>query len=345
MEDNLMPPKRILLTGAGGFAGSHMLRAILKNTEMDVVCLATFRHKGLQDRIKVVLEENPNYLKRIKVVIQDLASPISSITAIEIGNIDYVVNFASESHVDRSIKYPVQFISNNIAIVLNLLEWARGKKIQRFIQISTDEVYGDHDSDDPSTEWEGILKPSNPYSASKAAQESICLAYARTYDIPMTITNTVNMFGETQDPEKFIPRIISQILRDEPVKIHALSQNQIGSRVYLHASNNADAILFLVDHLDSNEVSKIHISSQDIISNLEMAEMVAEEIGKKLIAEFDFEVINRPGHDFHYALDGSKLNTLGWIQPESLSNGIHNVVNWYLKNEKWLDPRNFKAEI
>jgi dTDP-glucose 4,6-dehydratase len=153
------------------------------------------------------------------------------------------------------------------------------------------------------------------------------------------------MFGETQDPEKFIPRIIGQILRDEPVKIHALSQNQIGSRVYLHASNNADAILFLVDHLDSSEVSKIHISSQDIISNLEMAEMVAEEIGKKFIAEFDFEVINRPGHDFHYALDGSKLNTLGWIQPESLSNGIHNVVNWYLKNEKWLDPRNFKAEI
>jgi dTDP-glucose 4,6-dehydratase len=340
-----MAPKRILLTGAGGFAGSHMLRAILRNTEMDVVCLATFRHKGLQDRIKIVLSENEDYSKRTKVVIQDLASPISSITSIDIGKIDYVINFASESHVDRSIKYPVKFISNNVAIVLNLLEWARNKQIQRFVQISTDEVYGDHDSDDPSNEWESILKPSNPYSASKAAQESICLAYARTYDIPMTITNTVNMFGETQDPEKFIPRVIGQVLRGEPVKIHALTENQIGSRVYLHASNNADAILFLLSHLDSSEQSKFHISSQDIVSNLRMAELVAEQIGKNLIAEFDFEVINRPGHDFHYALNGSRLTELGWRQPETLSQGLSNVINWYLKNELWLDPKNFKAEI
>jgi dTDP-glucose 4,6-dehydratase len=340
-----MAPKRILLTGAGGFAGSHMFRTILRNTEMDVVCLATFRHKGLQDRIKIVLSENENYSKRTKVVIQDLASPISSITSIDIGKIDYVINFASESHVDRSIEYPVKFISNNVAIVLNLLEWARNKQIQRFVQISTDEVYGDHDSDDPSSEWDSILKPSNPYSASKAAQESICLAYARTYDIPMTITNTVNMFGETQDPEKFIPRVIGHVLRGEPVKIHALTENQIGSRVYLHASNNADAILFLLNHLDSSEQSKFHISSKDIVSNLRMAELVAEQIGKSLITEFDFEIINRPGHDFHYALNGSRLTELGWHQPETLSQGLNNVINWYLKNELWLDPKNFKAEI
>jgi dTDP-glucose 4,6-dehydratase len=340
-----MSIKRILLTGAGGFAGSHMLRAILKSTNMDVVCLATFRHKGLQDRIRLVLDEDPDFARRVKIVVQDLASPISELTSLEIGKIDFVINFASESHVDRSIEFPVQFISNNVAIILNLLEWAKDHQIRRFIQISTDEVYGDHSLADPSKEWVSILKPSNPYSASKAAQESICVAYSRTYNIPITITNTVNMYGESQDPEKFIPRIIGQIKKGEKIKIHAISKNEIGSRVYLHANCNADAILFILKHETSQNLSKFHISSKDNVSNLSMAEMVAAEMGVNLKFELDLEIRNRPGHDFYYALDGSSLTSLGWEQPHTLQAGLAAVVKWYMRNENWLDPKNFKAEI
>jgi dTDP-glucose 4,6-dehydratase len=246
MGDILSNSKTLLLTGAGGFAGSHMLMEILESTHWNVVCIATFRHKGLQDLIKYVLDREPQWKERVKIVIHDLKSPISQITSSEIGEIDFLINFASESHVDRSIQYPNQFISNNVSIVLNLLEWARESKLEQFIQISTDEVYGDHSSFDPSREWVSIIKPSNPYSASKAAQENICLAYARTYGIPIKITNTVNMYGEMQDPEKFIPKVVDSVLKGRLVRIHAISEIEIGSRVYLHAQNNANAILYII---------------------------------------------------------------------------------------------------
>jgi dTDP-glucose 4,6-dehydratase len=333
--------KRVLLTGAAGFAGSHMLRAILKETNWDVVCLSSFRHKGLQDRIKSSLSGDPDWLGRVTVILQDLVAPISALTSIQFGKIDYVINFASESHVDRSIQNPEKFILNNVSLMTNMLEWARRQDISSFIQISTDEVYGDHGLDDPSKEWQSILLPSNPYSASKAAQESICVSYSRTYGLPLTITNTVNMFGEMQDPEKFVPQLISKIQSGQKILIHAANESEIGSRVYLHARNNADAILFLLGYRDSDLLQKFHISSDDILSNLDIAEQVSHILNKRLDYELDYEIVNRPGHDFHYALDGSNLKNKGWSQPENFQKSLESVVSWYLKNPEWLDPANF----
>ena len=334
--------KRVLLTGAAGFAGSHMLRAMLMDTNWDVVCLSSFRHKGLQDRIKSSLEGHPDWPDRVSVVLQDLSAPISELTSIQIGKIDYVINFASESHVDRSIQNPEKFILNNVSLMINVLEWARKRDISDFIQISTDEVYGDHGLDDASKEWQSILLPSNPYSASKAAQESICVSYSRTYGLPLTITNTVNMFGEMQDPEKFIPQLIGKILKGEKVRIHALNEFEIGSRVYLHARSNANAVLFLLGNRDSNLIQKFHISSDSNHTNLEIAEMVSHLLNKRLDYELDYKILNRPGHDFHYALDGATLKDKGWSQPEEFQKSLENVVSWYLKNPEWLNPANFK---
>ena len=334
--------KRVLLTGAAGFAGSHMLRAILMDTNWDVVCVSSFRHKGLQDRLKSSLSGHPDWLGRVSVVLQDLAAPISALTSIQLGKIDYVINFASESHVDRSIQNPEKFILNNVSLMINVLEWARRQDISNFIQISTDEVYGDHGLDDASKEWHSILLPSNPYSASKAAQELICVSYSRTYGLPLTITNTVNMFGEMQDPEKFVPQLISKILTGQKVLIHAVNESEIGSRVYLHARSNADAILFLLGNRDSELLQKFHISSDDLLSNLDIAEQVSQILNKKLDYELDFEILSRPGHDFHYALDGASIKNKGWSQPEKFQKSLENVVSWYLKNPEWLNPSNFQ---
>jgi dTDP-glucose 4,6-dehydratase len=341
----LSHPKSLLLTGAGGFAGSHMLQEILESTNWNVVCVASFRHKGLQDRIKHILNNKPHWNQRVKIVIHDLQSPISKLTSQQIGKIDFVVNFASESHFDRSIKFPYKFISNNVTIILNLLEWAREKELEQFIQISTDEVYGDHSSSDPSREWVSIIRPSNPYAASKAAQENICVAYARTYGVPIKITNTVNMFGEMQDPEKFLPTVINSILKKSLVKIHAISQTEIGSRVYLHAQQNASAILFiLMNNLTSNNeggIPKFHISSMDVFNNLEMAQLVAGKMRSELMYEIDYHVLNRPGHDFHYSLDGSSISQLGWKPHISFLTSLERTIDFYLDEPMWLDSNNF----
>ncbi len=332
---------RVLLTGASGFVGSHVLRHILANTNWEVVCLSSFRHRGLTDRIRLAVKDYDDNFNRVKVVSHDLTAPISPVLSNEIGKIDYVFNVASDSHVDRSIVEPVPFIENNVSLVCNMLEWARFSDIDRFIHVSTDEVYGPAPSGYAHREWEDQYLPSNPYSASKAAQESIAYSYWRTYDLPLIITNTMNIIGEMQDPEKFVPMIMKRVLSEETVTIHASPTGEIGSRFYLHARNQADALLYTINqpilkYGESHVPQKFHVVGEREVDNLEMATMVAEYVGKPLKYELvDFHS-SRPGHDLRYALDGNKIANAGWVAPLSLEESIERTVNWTLKNKEWL---------
>jgi dTDP-glucose 4,6-dehydratase len=259
-----------------------------------------------------------------------------------IGPVDYIWNLASESHVDRSITDPRPFIENNVRLAITMLEYARLARPEVFIQVSTDEVYGPAPEGVDFPEWSPIV-PSNPYSASKAAQEAIAISYWRTYSVPLIITNTMNLIGERQDTEKFIPSTIAKVHADKIVTVHG-NEQEIGSRFYIHARNHADALLFLTNAVkpalfDRDTVDKpdrFNVRGEREVNNLEMAEMIADILGKKLKYQFlDFHR-ERPGHDPRYALDDKKLRDLGWTPPLPLFESLERTVSWTLRNPEWL---------
>jgi len=329
--------KTIVITGSAGFVGSHLVEHLIKNTDWHIIGIDSFRHRGDSMRIY----HDPS---RYKIITHDLSTPISDRLIHSIGKVDYIINMASESHVDRSITDPVPFINNNVNLALNVLEYARKVTPEKFIQISTDEVYGAALNGHNHSEWETIL-PSNPYSASKAAQEAICISYWRTFGVPLIITNTMNMFGERQDTEKFIPMIIKKVLSGEIVTIHG-NENFIGTRFYLHCRNHADALLYLLQNKTPtaytdcmSEIIKpdrYNIVGEKEVNNLEMAQLIASFIGKPLHYELlDFHAA-RPGHDRRYALDGSKIKEFGWTAPVPFEDSLKKTVEWSLNNPDWL---------
>lgn len=342
---------RVLLTGAGGFIGSHVVEHILTNTDWDLVGTDSFRHKGRCDRLARLLAEAPEYndwRERFSVVTHDLAAPFTVNEVAKIGSPDVVIAMASQSHVDRSLSDPVQFVRNNTDVILNTLELCRLVKPRMVIVISTDEVYGPVDSGHAHKEWAPII-PSNPYSASKAAQEAIAVSYWRAYGVPVVIVNCMNLFGEMQDPEKYIPMVIGRVNRGDTVTIHGRT-GDIGTRHYLHSRNLADALLFLIKRgspaafptphnvgTDTSQVpERYNIAGPSPVSNLELADMIAGFVGKPL----NFELVDfhsaRPGHDPHYGLDPSKLMGLGWAPPVDFETSLEKTVRWTLKHPEWL---------
>lgn len=329
---------RVLLTGAAGFMGAHVLQHILETTDWEVVCIDSFRHMGKTSRLRQVMDKSGD--DRVTVLRHDLTCPIDDQLALRIGQIDYVLSIASESHVDRSIDKPRPFIENNVLLMLTLLEYIREHPVQKFIHISTDEVYGpayDHDHKEGESH-----KPSNPYSASKAAQEDICYAYWRTYGLPIVITNTMNIIGEMQDPEKYVPMTIQKVVNGDMVTIHASHDlKTVGSRYYLHARNQADALLFILKNVTpvfygQGELEQFNIVGEREVDNLELANLLATFIGKPLKYELvDFHS-SRPGHDLRYGLNGEKLKQLGWKAPLSLEDSLKRTVDWTLAHKEWL---------
>lgn len=355
-----MPKRRVLLTGAAGFVGSHALRHLLANTDHEIVCPVTFRHKGTQSRLALALDSLPGAGGRVFTGMIDLTAPIDSVTDHHLGHIDYVLNFASESHVDRSITHPAPFIQNNVALITNLLEWARarqdaGRGVEAFLQVSTDEVYGPAPAGTAHREWQDIARPSNPYSASKAAQEAILFSYWRTYGLPVVITNTMNIIGETQDPEKFVPAVLRHLVNGTQAIIHASASGEIGSRFYLHARNQADGVLaalqYAVDKqydlvwreglnyvpgLNTDQPFRFHIVGEREVSNLGMAQMIADAVGAPLDYRLEDFHSSRPGHDLRYALDGSRMASIGWKPPLPLEQSLCKTVEWTLQHPEWL---------
>lgn len=334
---------RTLLTGASGFVGSHVLRHLLAETDHEIVCLVSFRHRGLTDRIRLAVAGLDDDFQRVTVLTHDLTAPISIVLADHIGPINHIINVASESHVDRSIEAPAPFIANNVALMTTMLDYARMMDIDTFVHVSTDEVYGPAEPGYAHIEWQDIPLPSNPYSASKAAQEAIAYAYWRTYDIPLVITNTMNIIGEMQDPEKFVPMVIRRVLLGQPVPIHASPDGEmIGSRFYLHARNQADGLLHVLSQpvpnwREAQTPQRFHIVGEREVNNLEMAEMIAGFVGKPLVYDLvDFHT-SRPGHDLRYALDGGKMAASGWRAPLPLEESLERTVAWTLQHPEWLN--------
>lgn len=332
--------KKVLLTGASGFFGHHLLRHILMNTDWEVVCICSWRHKGLPERVKQAIDGQD--LDRVKVITHDLEAPLTERTKASLGHVDYILNIASNSHVNRSIDDPVPFIEGNVSLVVNMLELARELKPELFLQFSTDEVYGPTPDGVDFPEWSNII-PSNPYSASKAAQEAIAISYWRTYDVPIVITNTMNLTGQAQDSEKYPAMLVRRIFNGETVTIHG-KEGDIGSRHYIHARNAADAVLFIVNklgvkHYEEDKVmmpDRYNIVGETELNNLELAQMVAKLMGKELKYEFiDFHH-GRPGHDRRYALSGEKLKALGWQPPEGFEESLKSTIDWTLKHREWL---------
>jgi dTDP-glucose 4,6-dehydratase len=227
--------------------------------------------------------------------------------------------------------------------MINVLEYARRVQPRMVLQMSTDEVYGPAYGGHMHTEWEAIA-PSNPYSASKAAQEAIAFSYWRTYGVPVVITNTMNIIGELQDPEKFVPMVIRNIRDGKPVTVHCALDGTPGSRFYLHARNLADAWLWLTQNHDPatypdyDEPSRFNIVGEREVSNIAMVAMIARFMG---VARYEINRVNfhssRPGHDLRYALDGTKLAKLGWKAPVSFDESLEHTVRWFLDNPEWLN--------
>jgi dTDP-glucose 4,6-dehydratase len=332
---------KIILTGASGFAGSHVLEHLLIHTDWQIICPCSWKHKGTPERI-IESEVYQNNKDRVQIITHDLVSPFTQQTIKSFGEIAYIINIASESHVDRSITDPAEFIKNNTDLILTMLELARQIKPKKFLQFSTDEVYGVAPEGVNHKEWSTIL-PSNPYSASKASQEAIAISYWRTYDVPLIITNTMNLFGERQDTEKYVSQLIHKISSGQKVTVHG-SEKYIGSRYYLHARNMADAVLFLLNKItpvlyddgDHTVPERFNIVGDIELNNLELAQRVAKIIGKELSYELTDFHATRPGHDRRYALDGEKLKSAGWNAPLSFEDSLAKTIHWTLDHKQWL---------
>lgn len=340
-----MPKSKCLLTGISGSIGIHFFAHIMHNTDWDVVGIDSFRHKGWSERVSYMLKAHPDWANRLSIFTHDLTTPLSPLLIKRIGRVNYIINMASLSDVEASINDPIPFIQNNVWLVLNMLEYARQIKPEIFIQISTDEVYGAVESkkDKGMKEWSSIL-PSNPYAASKACQEAIAISYWRTYGIPLVITNTMNNFGEMQQPSKFPVMIQKWVENGDKVIIHGESNGQIGSRSYIHSRNFADAVIFIIantkphlhESLKADMPDRYNIAGDEQLDNLELAQRIAKLMQKELKHEIKDSHATRPGHDPHYALDDTKLKSLGWKSPFSFEKSLKNTIKWQQQNPEWI---------
>lgn len=341
--------KRVLVTGANGFIGAHLVNEIMKKTDWEVVSLDRLDVSGTYTRLGEIFEKNPEWKTRFTPVWHDLKAALNEFVNQRIGHVDYVVHLAAGSHVDRSIDYPMEFVMDNVVGTCNLLDWFRSQDCERkpgykarFLYFSTDEVFGPAPEGVSYKEWDRY-KSGNPYSASKAGAEELCVAYANTYGLDIMVTHTMNVFGERQHPEKFIPTVIRKVRDGETVTIHSnKDRTKAGSRHYIHARDVADAVLLLLEKGRGLPLEKYNIVGEKELDNLELAQTIAAVVGKELkYTMLDFHSA-RPGHDLRYALDGTKmLVEFGWQPKLKVDERLREVVEWTLEHEEhWL----FKPE-
>jgi len=338
--------KTVLVTGGAGFIAHHVIEKILRETDWNVVSLDRLDFSGNLNRLNDMAQDlDPETRKRVKVVFHDLRAELNPMVARDIGDVNYVLHLAAGSHVDRSIEYPMEFVFDNVVGTGHILEFSRKlKNLERFIYFSTDEVFGPAPMGVNYGERDRY-NSSNPYSATKAGGEELAVAFENTYKMPIYITHTMNVFGQRQHPEKFIPMCIRKVNDGDTITIHSDASRTIpGSRYYIHAADVADAMLFLLG-LDDTKLEpdygdakcpKFNLVGKQEINNLQLAQIIADAQGKELKYEMvDFHS-SRPGHDLRYALSGDYMRSLGWEPKVSLTERIGEVVQWTLANERWL---------
>ena len=315
---------KILVCGGAGFIGSAFIRNYLNNHQNDIILNLDSLTIGSNLKNLKGIEQNQNYqFFKDDIKNQDTVNKL-------VNDVDTIINFAAESHVDRSIANPKPFIETNILGTFSLLEAA--KKFEKlFIHVSTDEVYGDAEDSESFTE-KSLIKPSNPYSATKASSDHLVAAYHRTYKIKCITTRCTNNFGPFQFPEKLIPKTIIRAKKDLKIPLYGDGQ-QIRSWIYVY--DHVQAIEDLIFKGVSGEV--YNITAWNEISNKIIVEKILELLGKSNdLIEF---VDDRPGHDKRYSIDASKIqNEIGWKPKYEFKQALNETVEWYIKNQSWWDP-------
>ena len=326
---------RVMVTGGTGFIGHHMIDYLLKNTDHEIVILDRLDFSGNLNRLAAI----PSWEKessRVSFVWHDLKAELNPLLIKSLGRVDTILHLAAGSHVDRSIEDPMSFVMDNVVGTCNLLNYARNvDTLEKFVYFSTDEVFGPAPDGVDYKEWDRY-NSGNPYSATKAGAEELCLSFNNTYKMPMMITHCMNVFGERQHPEKYIPSTIRKVRDGEKVIIHANKDlTRAGSRYYIHAENVCSAVDFLLEK--GKDGDKYNIVGEREVDNLTLAQMIADMVGKPLNYEMlDFHSA-RPGHDLRYALDGQKMADLGWNMEKNLERSLQGVVDWSLENKEWIE--------
>jgi len=289
--------------------------------------------------------------KRVHRLTHNFTLPLEDGVAYEIGQVEYILHLGAETHVEKSISDPRPFVYSNVIGTMEMLEFARKQdNLKAFVYFSTDEIFGPAAIPVPKAkvytegsyswphesyqEWDRY-NSTNPYSATKAGGEELCLAWANTYKLPVIITHCMNVFGERQNAEKFIPNTIRKVLAGEKVLIHSNpDKTKAGSRFWIHARNVAAAVSFILEKGQLRD--KYNIVGEMEVDNLAMAELIADHFYKSL----DYEMLDfhssRPGHDLRYALDGSKMEGMGWKLPVDFYDSLDKTMNWYASHPAWL---------
>lgn len=331
---------KVLLTGACGFIGSHFIEAILKTEpDWEIIGLDRLDETSTLHRV-LETDAYRQHKDRFRFVWHDLRAPINPTVAHVIGTeIDLVLHLAAGTHVDRSIVDPASFVLDNVLGTCHLLDWARSRPIAAdlatFVNFSTDEVYGSAPEGVAFSE-ESPFRSGNPYSATKAGAIELCQAYHNTYGVPVITTNCMNVIGERQSFEKFLPLLVRKILLGERVTIHAdPSRTKPARRSYIHARNVWNAVRFLIPRAGIDG-ERFNIVGDRELDCLELAQLVAQILDRPLHHEIvDFHS-SRPGHDLRYALDGTKLASLGFRQPVTFEQSLEQTVHWFAANPSWL---------
>lgn len=342
---------RVLITGGAGFIGHHMVEHFLKNTDWDLIILdrLTYAANGLS-RLHDVQAFDERQRKRVQFFPIDITQSISVGVEKEIGSVDYLIHLAAETHVDNSISDPRPFVMSNVVGTMELLQFARRlHNLQKFVYFSTDEVFGPAPNG-YSYKENDRYDSRNPYSASKAAGEELCMAWSNTYKLPVIVTHCMNAFGERQHPEKFIPMVVRKILRKETITIHAdVTRTKAGSRHYIHCRNIAAGLLFLLDHAKGNINNgfireKFNIVGEREIDNLALVQLIHSNLeaatGSKWPLQYELVDFHgsRPGHDLRYALSAERLRKLGWSPPNTFEQSLEKCIRWMIEpaNFHWL---------
>ncbi len=318
---------KMLVTGGAGFIGGNFIHYMLdKYPEYEIVCLDLLTYAGNLETLEKVMD-NPKF----KFVKGDISNRDFIDSFFRREKFDIVVNFAAETHVDRSIGDPGSFIKTNVLGTSILLDSSRRNNVKRYHQISTDEVYGDLPLNRPDllfTETTPI-QTSSPYSASKASGDLLCMAYFRTYKLPLTISRCSNNYGPYQFPEKLIPLIITRAMNNETIPIYGKGENV---RDWLYVYDHCTAIDLIIHKGRIGEI--YNIGGHNELCNLEVVKTILMELGKP--EDLITFVKDRPGHDERYAIDATKITTeLGWKPIYRFHEGIKQTIDWYIKHESW----------
>jgi dTDP-glucose 4,6-dehydratase len=315
---------KLLITGGAGFIGSNFVRFMVnKYPQYQIVNLDLLTYAGNLENLKDI-EDKPNY----KFVKGDIADRSFVNNLFEQEKFDYVINFAAESHVDRSITNPEIFVQTNIQGTLALLDAAKEIGVKKYLQVSTDEVYGTLGETGYFSETTP-LAPNSPYSASKAGADFLVRAYHETYGLPVNITRCSNNYGPYHFPEKLIPLMIINALHDKELPVYG---DGLNVRDWLHVEDHCQAIDLVLHNGRDGEV--YNVGGNNERTNIHIVKTILEQLGKpESLIKY---VKDRPGHDRRYAIDATKLRTeLGWKPKYTFETGIKQTIDWYLNNQEW----------